>query len=385
MKKKLVIPLDEHIKAAGALLARLPPLGLVDGVVARPAVRHPDLLHDRVARRAVGPVRKGQGRLSNDFREDGRGRQTFPRARQGPLWHRLERRARHADRLDLHVSDGLLRRVDPANPEGQPRMGVDEAQGDQLRPQIQSDAGLRVLDYLHRLKEFSPPDILEMDWDRRTTSFLSGETALAYCWTVRAARFENDVSSAVKRKVRYLPQPRGPGGASNNPMGGFLLCIPSNVPAERVELAFEAIAWMTSPEAMKANVQNGFPVAPRFSVVRGSRGGGDIADRQRRRQAGQAKPAQGLAPPAGARVPVARSHPRRGNPSGRCERKLPTASARECADPGGPGHAGGRLLLRPQTQAICYRAAAVERPVQRAWDFDRDLSVLDKSVRCRVN
>jgi len=33
-----------------------------------------------------------------------------------------------------------------------------------------------------------------------------------------------------------------------------------------VEPAFEAIAWMTSPEAMKANVQNGLPVAPRFSV-----------------------------------------------------------------------------------------------------------------------
>ena len=145
-------------------------------------------------------------------------------------------------------------------------MGVDEARGEQLRPQIQSDAGLRVLDYLHKLKEVSPPDILEMDWDRRTTSFLSGQTALAYCWTVRAARFETDVSSAVKRKVSYLPQPRGPAGASNNPIGGFLLCIPSNLPPERIELAFEAIAWMTSPEAMKANVQNGFPVAPRFSV-----------------------------------------------------------------------------------------------------------------------
>lgn len=145
-------------------------------------------------------------------------------------------------------------------------MGVDDAQGEQLRPQIQSEAGLRVLEYLHKLKDVSPPDILEMDWDRRTTSFLFGQTALAYCWTVRAARFENDVSSAVKRKVTYLPQPRGPNGASNNPIGGFLLCIPTNLPDDRIELAFEAIAWMTSPEAMKANVQNGFPVAPRFSV-----------------------------------------------------------------------------------------------------------------------
>ena len=101
-------------------------------------------------------------------------------------------------------------------------MGVDEARGEQLRPQIRSEAGLRVLDYLHKLKDVSPPDILDMDWDRRTTSFLSGQTALAYCWTVRAARFETDVSSAVKRKVSYLPQPRGPAGASNNPIGGFL-------------------------------------------------------------------------------------------------------------------------------------------------------------------
>lgn len=143
---------------------------------------------------------------------------------------------------------------------------VDKAVGEQLRPQILSDAGLHVLDYLHQLIPYSTPDILETDWDRRTTAFLTGQTAMAYCWTVRAARFEYDINSAVRHKVTYLQQPRGPGGASNNPIGGFLLCIPSNLPEDRVELAFEAIAWMTSPEAMKANVQNGFPVAPRFSV-----------------------------------------------------------------------------------------------------------------------
>ena len=143
---------------------------------------------------------------------------------------------------------------------------VDEATGEELRPQVLSRAGFDVLDYLHRLIQYSPPDILEMDWDRRTTAFLHGQTALAYCWTVRAARFEYDIGSVVKRKVAYLQQPRGPSGASHNPIGGFLLCIPTNLPDERVQLAFQAIAWMTSPEAMKANVQNGFPVAPRFSV-----------------------------------------------------------------------------------------------------------------------
>ena len=151
-------------------------------------------------------------------------------------------------------------------PKSQLFFTVDKAKGEELRPRVSSQAGLQVLDYLHRLIEYSPPDVLEMDWDRRTSSFLNGETALAYCWTVRAARFEYDIASRVKKKVAYLQQPRGPGGASTNPIGGFLLCIPSNLPDEKVELAFEAISWMTSPQAMKANVQNGFPVAPRFSV-----------------------------------------------------------------------------------------------------------------------
>ena len=143
---------------------------------------------------------------------------------------------------------------------------VDSLRGEQLRPKILSKAGLQVLDYLHQLIPYSPPNILDMDWDKRTTVFLEGHAAMAYCWTVRAARFETDVNSAVKRKVTYLQQPRGPGGASNNPIGGFLLCVPFNLPDERAELAFQAIAWMTSPEAMKASVKNGFPVAPRFSV-----------------------------------------------------------------------------------------------------------------------
>jgi multiple sugar transport system substrate-binding protein len=143
---------------------------------------------------------------------------------------------------------------------------VDEARAEELRPNINSEAGMQVLDYLHRLIEYSPPNVLDMDWDQRTEVFLTGHAAMAYCWTVRAARFEYDINSVVKRKVTYLQHPRGPHGSHNNSIGGFLLSIPSNLPDDQVELAFEGIAWMTSPEAMKANVQNGFPVAPRFSV-----------------------------------------------------------------------------------------------------------------------
>ncbi|WP_337269430.1 extracellular solute-binding protein [Oryzifoliimicrobium ureilyticus] len=137
---------------------------------------------------------------------------------------------------------------------------------EELHCTISSDAGLATLDFMRRLIDISPPDILSMAWDRTLDVFMKGKASLGYFWTMRAARFEYDVHSVVKRRVEYIPQPSGPGGTRASPIGGFLFCIPTNLPDERVELAADAIAWMASREAMKAHVKNGFPIAPRFSV-----------------------------------------------------------------------------------------------------------------------
>lgn len=131
---------------------------------------------------------------------------------------------------------------------------------------IDTVSGEIVLDYLHRLIEISPPDVLEADWNIALKTFMTGHAAMAYCWTMRAARCEYDLQSAVKRKVEYLPHPAGPNGQNTTPLGGFLLTLPTALSDERAELAFEAIEWMASREAMKEHVKNGFPVAPRFSV-----------------------------------------------------------------------------------------------------------------------
>ena len=90
---------------------------------------------------------------------------------------------------------------------------------------------------------------------------------MSYVWTMRAARFEYDIHSAVKRRVRYLPHPAGPGGSNLSPMGGFLLAVPANLPEHRARRAHEAIASMASPDAMRVHAKNGFPVVPRFSVA----------------------------------------------------------------------------------------------------------------------
>jgi len=139
--------------------------------------------------------------------------------------------------------------------------------GELLRPRIDCEEARVVMDYLRRLVEISPPDILSMDWDRRISAFLNGEVAMTYCWTMRASRFDSEARSVVKRRTLFIPQPKSVFGASHNPIGGFVLAIPSNIPEERAKLAFQAISWMASPEAMKRNATNGLPVAPRFSVA----------------------------------------------------------------------------------------------------------------------
>ena len=135
-----------------------------------------------------------------------------------------------------------------------------------MRPQVDSAAALVVLDYMHKLLEIAPPGTLDAHWDDSCEVFLRGQSAMGYVWTMRAAQFEAEVRSAVKRRVAYVPQPSGAGGTNTSPIGGFLLCIPSNIDPKRLPLATEALSWMASRESMKEHVKNGFPVAPRFSV-----------------------------------------------------------------------------------------------------------------------
>ncbi|MFX8343331.1 hypothetical protein ABTL58_19700, partial [Acinetobacter baumannii] len=77
------------------------------------------------------------------------------------------------------------------------------------------------IEFMRRLIEVSPPNILEMAWDGALDVFMKGRASLGYCWTMRAARFEYDMQSVVKRRVEYLPQPAGPGGSRASPIGGF--------------------------------------------------------------------------------------------------------------------------------------------------------------------
>ena len=131
---------------------------------------------------------------------------------------------------------------------------------------IDSEEALIAIDYMHRLAEVSPPEIETFDAEDNLDCFMSGHAAMSYSWTMRAARLEYELSSKVKRRVAYLSPPVHKGHNATAPVGGFLLTVPAYVEPARKREVINTIAWMASPEAMKAHVQNGFPVAPRFSV-----------------------------------------------------------------------------------------------------------------------
>lgn len=155
----------------------------------------------------------------------------------------------------------------PLSPRG-PRDGllpVDPGE-EQMAEILSSPAARRTLDYMHRLVEISQPDILDMAWEESADRFLAGSAAMFYGWSTRATRFEYDIRSVVKRRVKYLPQPAAFGGARAAPLSGFLLAIPGNVPRERARLAAEAIGWLISTESGHQS-GHGLPLAPRFATA----------------------------------------------------------------------------------------------------------------------
>jgi multiple sugar transport system substrate-binding protein len=105
-----------------------------------------------------------------------------------------------------------------------------------------------------------------MSWYERIRPYAAGRIAMAYGYTLLAPYFELDTSSPAHGQTGYLPHPHGPSGAPVAPVGGYVLGIPANIPADRIDAAVEALIAFTSPEAQKLYIQNGSRTAPRYSV-----------------------------------------------------------------------------------------------------------------------
>lgn len=143
---------------------------------------------------------------------------------------------------------------------------ADELEGEHMRPCILSDAGRESAEYLRALLDVSPLEILTMSWYERVVAYGSGKVAMAYGYTLLAPFFELDPDRPAHGRTGYLPHPTGPSGSPIAPLGGYVLGVPANLPADRRPAVEQALALLTSAEACKLYMLNGSLVTPRFSV-----------------------------------------------------------------------------------------------------------------------
>ena len=143
---------------------------------------------------------------------------------------------------------------------------IDNIQPANMKPMIDTPAGLATAKYLKALMPYSPPGILNMAWDERVRVYARGGCAMTYIWSGRSAIFESDPKSPARGNTGYVVSPGGDGAPGKSTLGGWYLSIPKNLSKDRVDLAWKVIEWLTSPQMMTDYTKYGDCVAPRHSV-----------------------------------------------------------------------------------------------------------------------
>jgi multiple sugar transport system substrate-binding protein len=140
--------------------------------------------------------------------------------------------------------------------------------GEALRPTFLSDEARQTVAYMRELMTFSPPNILDVTWYERASTYANGHAAMAYSHSLLAHLYETVPQSPAYRKTGYLPHPTGPKGRPIVPVGGYALSIPSNVAPARIPSVWKALKTLTSAESVKLYLLNGSLASSRASVSR---------------------------------------------------------------------------------------------------------------------
>ena len=135
-----------------------------------------------------------------------------------------------------------------------------------LVPTLDSDIAQEAAEFLVELLASSPQNVLQMSWYERAKCFAEGGAAMAYCYTQILPMIESQPASPAYGNTGYLPHPSAVGVPQIAPLGGWNLCIPSNLRQDRFDPARQAVRVLTSAAATKLYIENGSLVSSRFSV-----------------------------------------------------------------------------------------------------------------------
>jgi multiple sugar transport system substrate-binding protein len=138
---------------------------------------------------------------------------------------------------------------------------------DQGHPTLDTPKGVAAARFALALLKVSPVDVVNTAWDQRPLRMSQGSVAMTYEWGARADLVEQAPSSLVAGKIGYAAAPHAPGEAAVTPIGTWSLGIPSNIGPRR-ELAWSALAWLTSRETLKLLARHGNGGMPRKSLLR---------------------------------------------------------------------------------------------------------------------
>ena len=150
---------------------------------------------------------------------------------------------------------------------GEHDFDISDLKPENMHPLLDTPKALQVAQLMKDLVPYSPPGVLNMAWGDSYNTMAAGGCAMGYVWSGYTGTWENDPNSPARGKMAYIPHPRGPDVAVNrSPLGGWYLGIPKNIDPARLQLAWNALVWLSSAEMMEKYTQHGDCVAPRSSV-----------------------------------------------------------------------------------------------------------------------
>lgn len=138
--------------------------------------------------------------------------------------------------------------------------------GKELVPMLDSPEALEAAEFLVEVLSWSPPNVLQMSWYERARCYADGKAAMAYSYTQILPLVENHPELPSFGHTGYLPHPTAPGIPRNAPLGGWNICVPSNLKSARIGDVSLAARTLTSAAATKLYIENGSLVSSRFSV-----------------------------------------------------------------------------------------------------------------------
>ena len=194
-----------------------------------------------------GPVRRsGSAAAENDRRTAGRTRKscTIPnRASSGICWNGA-RGTPLGQTFIFSMGDYHQPPIDLTKEGG--GFDIQNIKPPNMKPMIDSPAGHSAANFIHELKQYSPPGILNMAWDERNRVFNEGGCAMLYVWSALTAQWDSrpETRRSTARSVMF----RTAGSRlCASVLAGRLVSLHPLEHRERPHrLAWKTIEWMTS-------------------------------------------------------------------------------------------------------------------------------------------